>query len=113
MLVYFFGRGFCIGAGSEKWFDGTAHVSTQDVLVATFNYRLGPLGFLVDDELATTYNKGNGGMNGVRDGLTALMWLKANVADFGGDPDRLTPFGQSAGGYSVCILMASAEAAAR
>jgi hypothetical protein len=49
-------------------------------------------------------------MNGIRDQLTALKWLKANVADYGGDPSRITPFGQSAGGMSICVLMASAEA---
>lgn len=73
------------------------------------NYRLGPLGFLSSEELEAENrgHGGTGGMNGQHDQITALKWVKANIRDYGGDPDAVTLFGQSAGGLSVCTVVAS------
>lgn len=74
------------------------------------NYRLGVLGFLVSDELTAAYGR-NGGANGIHDQIVALQWVRDNIAAFGGDPNAVTIFGQSAGGESVCVLTVSPEAA--
>ena len=99
VLVWIHGGGFEIGGGSL--YDGADLASSQGVVVVTLNYRLGPLGFMVKDA------SGLGGMNGIHDQIIALQWVRANIASFGGDPSRLTIFGESAGGISVCVLCVS------
>jgi len=99
VMVWIHGGGFEVGGGSL--YDGTQLARLEDVLVVTLNYRVGPLGFLV------TEPSGRGGMNGLSDQVLALRWVQANVASFGGDADRVTVFGESAGGISVCVLSVS------
>ena len=114
VMLFIHGGGFCAGAGSEKWFDGTHLARPQAAasgggggephLVVTINYRLGALGFLVSNA------SGAGGMNGIADQIAALRWLQRHAAAFGADKDRVTIFGQSAGGMSVCVLSVSPRA---
>ncbi len=102
VMVWIHGGGFCIGAGSEAWFNASNLAAAEDVIVVTLNYRLGALGFMVLDGVPGTL--GNGGMNGVNDQIVALRWVQAHAAAFGGDPSRVTIFGESSGGTSVCLL---------
>ncbi len=98
VLIYIHGGGFTGGCGHEKHFDGPAWPK-HDVIGVTLNYRLGPMGFVCLPELAE--EAGFTGNYGLYDQLTAIEWVKANIAAFGGDPDNITIMGQSAGGMSV------------
>jgi len=81
----------------------------QDIVVVTINYRLGGLGFFATQEATTvpSMHGATGGMNGLLDQITALRWVQANGARFGGDVSQITISGESAGGESVCNLLAS------
>ena len=98
VLVYIHGGGFTGGCGHEKHFDGP-NWPTKGVVGVTLNYRLGPLGFLTLPQLAE--EAGYTGNYGLFDQLTALQWVRENIASFGGDPDNVTLMGQSAGAMSV------------
>jgi carboxylesterase type B len=78
----------------------------------TIAYRLGPLGFLALPELTRESPNGSSGNYGLMDQIAALQWIHRNLADFGGDPGRVTIAGQSSGSISVSILMASPRARA-
>ena len=104
VMVWIHGGAFTIGSGSEEYYNGANLASRGDVVIVTINYRLGALGFLNLPALGET----NFGM---RDQVAALKWVQANIANFGGDPNNVTIFGESAGGMSVASLMASPEAA--
>ncbi len=104
VMVWIHGGAFTIGSGSEDYYNGANLASRGDVVIVTINYRLGALGFLNLPALGET----NFGM---RDQVAALKWVQANIASFGGDPNNVTIFGESAGGMSVASLMASPEAA--
>lgn len=77
------------------------------MVVVTIQYRLGPLGWLAHPTLAAEDPNGSAGMLGHLDQIAALQWVKSNIAKFGGDPSKVTIFGESAGGVSVCALVAS------
>ncbi|KAF7374109.1 Cholinesterase [Mycena sanguinolenta] len=96
--------GFTNGEGSDSNFDGGNLASRGDVVVVTINYRLGALGFLALDDGVTNGNYG------IADQITALKWVQAHLASFGGDPSRVTIFGQSAGAGSVRALLGSPPA---
>ena len=98
VLVYIHGGSFTGGCGHEKHFDGPVW-PTKGVIAVTVNYRLGPLGFLCLPELRE--EAGFTGNYGLYDQLTALLWLRDNIAAFGGDPGCVTIMGQSAGAMSV------------
>lgn len=104
VLFYIHGGGFTGGCGHEKHFDGPAW-PTKGVVAVTINYRLGPLGFLCLPELSA--EAGHTGNYGLYDQLCALQWVHDNIAAFGGDPDRVTLMGQSAGAMSVQQLCLS------
>ncbi len=104
VMVWIHGGAFTIGSGSEDYYDGANLAARGDVVIVTINYRLGALGFLNLPALGQT----NFGM---RDQVAALKWVQDNIANFGGNPDNVTIFGESAGGMSVASLMASPEAA--
>lgn len=87
------------GSGSDPAFDGTAFSQSQDVVVITFNYRLGALGFF-DDGTNTNF--------AVKDTMMALKWVKDNIASFGGNPDLITVFGNSSAGSIIRALMSIA-----
>jgi para-nitrobenzyl esterase len=99
------GGGFAIGSGSWDWHDGSNLVRRGDVVVVTVNHRLGALGYTyLDDLLGPDYaGSGNAGM---LDLVAALEWVRGNIAGFGGDPDDVTIFGESGGGYKTTILLA-------
>ena len=98
VLVYIHGGGFNGGCGHEKHFDGPVWPQLG-VIGVTLNYRLGPLGFACMPELKQ--QAGRTGNYGLWDQHTALLWVKDNIAAFGGDPENITIMGQSAGGMSV------------
>lgn len=104
VMVWIYGGGLQFGTSSDPKYDGSA-LSGKEVVLVSFNYRLGALGFLALPELD---DEGNPSGNfGLQDQLLALTWVKENIASFGGDPDSVTIFGQSAGGHSVSMLMSS------
>ena len=93
------------------WYDGTHFAQHGDVVVVTINYRLGPLGFLhlADQFGAELAGSGNAG---ILDQVAALEWVRDSIAGFGGDPDNVTIFGESAGANSVGTLLGAARARA-
>jgi hypothetical protein len=104
VMLWIYGGGFTSGAASDTTFDGSAIASRGDVVAVTVNYRLGTLGFLALENTTLTGNYG------LQDQNTALDWLHANIEAFGGDKDRITVFGQSAGAASVRALLTSPHA---
>lgn len=98
VLVYIHGGGFVGGCGHEKHFDCPVWPA-KGVIGVTLNYRLGPLGFLTLPELKQ--EAGFTGNYGLYDQMTALEWVRENIAAFGGDPENVTIMGQSAGAMSV------------
>ncbi|MBB4692975.1 carboxylesterase/lipase family protein [Paractinoplanes abujensis] len=111
VLVYIAGGGFATGSGALPLYDGAALAARGDILTVTFNYRLGVLGFLAHPELAAESGHDASGNYGILDQIAALTWVRDNIAAFGGDPERVTVAGESAGGESVCILGATPLAA--
>ncbi|MFJ2758090.1 carboxylesterase/lipase family protein [Nocardioides sp. NPDC087217] len=107
VLVYIPGGGFVSGSGALPLYDGEALASSGEVIVVTINYRLGVLGFLSHPELAAESEHGASGNYGILDQIAALDWIRQNIAAFGGDPERVTVAGESAGGESVCTLGAT------
>jgi carboxylesterase type B len=97
VMVFIHGGAFESGAGSLPTYDGTAFAN-DGVILVTLNYRLGPLGFLAVQNSQGMTTQGNFGL---LDQQTALRWVKANISYFGGDPGRVTIFGESAGAMSV------------
>ena len=98
VLVYIHGGGFTGGCGHEKHFDGPVWAK-KGVIAVTINYRLGPMGFVCLPELQE--ESGHTGNYGLFDQLTAIEWVKNNISAFGGDKDKITIMGQSAGAMSV------------
>jgi para-nitrobenzyl esterase len=112
VMVFIHGGGFNTGASSNVIYDGTALARRHGVVLVTFNYRLGPLGFLAHPLLSAEdpAHPTSGGW-GFEDQRAALEWVRDNVAGFGGDPADVTLFGQSAGGMAVCAHVASPRSA--
>jgi len=106
-MVWIHGGGLNKGAGSD--FDPTPLVEGGDVIVVTINYRLGMLGFFAQQALDSERHLA--GNYGFMDQQFALDWVQRNIAAFGGDPSRVTIFGESAGGLSVYSQIASPLAA--
>ena len=100
-MVFIHGGAFLFGAGSLPIYDGSYLAASGDVVVVTLNYRLGALGFLAVPELGLTGNYG------ILDQRLALRWVAENIAAFGGDPRKVTLFGQSAGAMSVGLHLFS------
>lgn len=109
VMVFIHGGGFNIGSGAEPWYRG-ASLARRGVVLVTFNYRLWKLGFFAYPALVREDPAGPLGNYQVMDQIAALEWVKRNIAQFGGDPDNVTLFGESSGGTSVTILMASPAA---
>jgi para-nitrobenzyl esterase len=105
VMVWIHGGGFVIGAGSQAIYSGT-RLAERDIVAVTINYRLGAFGFLDWREAAESRLPG-WGTEGLGDQLLALEWVKRNISAFGGDPENITIFGESAGGMSVGALLAS------
>ena len=106
VMVWIHGGAFVIGTGSTGLYNGGRLARRGNLVVVTINYRLGALGFLnlhaLDDRLEANF--------GLRDQIAALEWVRDNVEQFGGDPDNVTVFGESAGGMSVATLLGTPAA---
>ena len=100
------GGAFSGGWGYEREFGGDAY-SRKGVILVSINYRLGILGFLAHPELSAENQEGISGNYGLLDQIAALNWVRNNIEAFGGDPDNITIFGQSAGAMSVRDLLSS------
>jgi para-nitrobenzyl esterase len=106
VMVYIHGGGLVYGSGDEDLYNGDALVE-KGVVYVNFNYRLGALGFLAHPELTRESEHHASGNYGFLDEIAALQWVQRNIAAFGGDPARVTVFGQSAGARSVNAMVAS------
>lgn len=106
VLFYVHGGSFCSGSGNEAQYNGAKLAASGDVIVVTFNYRLGALGFLDFSFLGDSFETNCG----LSDVLAALRWVHANIRAFGGDPRNITVVGQSAGGIMASALLTSPEA---
>ena len=105
VAVYIHGGGFMGGCGHEVEFRTNAYAA-KDVILVTINYRLGMFGFLAHPWLAEEDDVACGNY-GIMDQIAALNWVRENIAAFGGDPDNITIFGQSAGCMSVQTLLST------
>lgn len=103
VMVWLHGGAFQTGAASGPVYDGAALAKTGDVIVVTLNYRVGALGFLATGAPGTANL-------GLQDQLAALRWVRDEIAAFGGDPNRVTVFGESAGAGSLVALLAMPSA---
>lgn len=106
VMVWIHGGAFTYGSGSDELYDGAA-LAGKGVVVVTFNYRLGVLGFLSHPNLSAESPHQVSGNYGLLDQVAALQWVQRNITQFGGDPGRVTIFGQSAGAESVSLLLVS------
>src|SRR6185295_3259740 len=105
VMVWIHGGAYVFGSGAVSWYDGTRFVQHGDVVVVTINYRLGPFGFLhLTDEFGDELS--GSGNAGILDQIAALEWVRDCIAAFGGNPDDVTVFGESAGANSVATMLA-------
>ena len=106
VLIYFNGGGLMAGSGSEPRYDGSS-IAKEGVIGVTANYREGVFGFFAHPELTAASEYKGSGNYGFLDQVAAIKWVKENIAAFGGNPDRITIVGESAGSFSVSLLMCS------
>jgi para-nitrobenzyl esterase len=106
VMVWIHGGAFVFGSGSAPGFSGVAFAQ-QGVVLVTFNYRLGRLGFFAFPALSREHPEEPKGNYAYMDQIAALKWVRQNIAAFGGDPNNVTIFGESAGGVSVHTLLTS------
>ena len=106
VMVWIYGGGLENGSALTPLYAGD-RLATKRVVVVTFNYRLGVFGFLAHPELSRESAHKGSGNYGLLDQIAALRWVRRNIAGFGGDPERVTVFGQSSGSISLSILTAS------
>jgi len=109
VLFWVHGGAFNLGSGSQSPYDASKLAMRGDVVVVTFNYRLGVFGFLRLDEVTGGKIPATGN-EGLLDQIAAIEWVRDNIAAFGGDPDNVTIFGESAGGMSIECLLTMAPA---
>jgi para-nitrobenzyl esterase len=112
VMVWIHGGAFIIGAGSQLMYQRSTLVPRGDVVLATINYRLGALGFMNLKEITGGRIPATG-CEGLLDQIAALEWVRDNIKGFGGDPDNITVFGESAGGMSIGCLMGMPAARGR
>jgi len=110
VLVYIHGGAYTSGSGSSPLYDGTRLAQRGDVVVVTLNHRLNAFGYLYLDRSLADPAVADSGNCGQLDLVLALRWVRDNIAGFGGDPDRVTIFGQSGGGAKIATLMAMPSA---
>lgn len=106
VMVWLHGGSLLNGAGGDPWYDGEA-LARKGVVLVTINYRLGVFGYFSHPDLSAESPHRASGNYGTLDQIAALRWVRRNIAAFGGDPARVTIFGESAGALSVTHLMAS------
>jgi para-nitrobenzyl esterase len=103
VMVWIHGGAFVFGSGGDPFYSGADLVRKHGVVVVTINYRLGGLGFMAHPALAAEDPEHTSGNYGIRDQIAALQWVQRNIEEFGGDPENVTLFGESAGGFSTCL----------
>jgi para-nitrobenzyl esterase len=108
VMVWIHGGAFTRGSGSTPTYDGEA-LAKKGVVLVTVNYRLGIFGFFAHPELTKESENQSSGDYGILDEIAALQWVQKNIAAFGGDPKRVTIFGESAGSWAVNVLVASPQ----
>ena len=106
VMVWIHGGAFVMGSGSAPIYDGSS-LAKDGLVIVTLNYRLGFLGFFAHPALTQETGRQGSGNQGIQDQIQALSWVRQNIAAFGGDPENVTIFGESAGAMSVCYLVAS------
>ena len=106
VLVWIYGGGFNAGATSVPTYSGEV-LARKGVVLVSIAYRVGALGFLAHPELSAESPEHVSGNYGLLDMIAGLQWIKKNIAAFGGDPNKVTIFGESAGGIAVSMLCAS------
>ena len=106
VMVWIHGGALTRGAGDIPAYDGAA-LARQGIVMVTINYRLGAFGFLAHPKLTAESMHTSSGNFGILDQIAALQWVQNNIERFGGDPSRVTIFGESAGSWSVCYLQAT------
>jgi len=109
VMVWIYGGGYNGGSGSQPMYDGEA-LAKKGAVVVTLNYRLGVFGFFSYPELTKESDRRGAANFGVMDSIAALQWVQKNIAAFGGDPKRVTVFGESAGAGLVANLMTVPQA---
>jgi para-nitrobenzyl esterase len=109
VMVWFHGGAFQQGAGSNPVFV-RGDLPSHGIVLVTFNYRLGPFGFMAHPALSKESTQHTSGNYGLLDMAAALGWIRRNIAAFGGDPDQVTLFGQSAGAAGIVDMMAAPRA---
>ncbi len=109
VMVFNYGGAYILGGTSTPIYDGSYLARSRDVIVVTVNYRFGPLGFLDLSDYSTDERRFDTNV-GLRDMVAGLEWVQRNIAAFGGDPDRVTVFGESAGGSAVLTLLSTPAA---
>ena len=109
VMVWIYGGGFVAGSGSDPVSDG-ALMASKGVVVVSFNYRAGVFGFLAHPALSAESECNVSGNYGLLDQIAALKWVQKNITQFGGDPNRVTLFGFSAGSASIALLLACSHA---
>ena len=110
VLVWIHGGGFRTGQGAIPWYNGTSFAQRGDIVTVSLNYRLGALGFAHLEEIGGA-DYASSGLNGIRDQIAVLQWVRDNIGSFGGDPQQVTIAGESAGGMSVGTLLGCPAAA--
>lgn len=110
VMVWIHGGGFTTGSSAQELYDGAELAARGGVVVVSFNYRLGVLGFGYLREVLGSAGADLPANIGLRDQLAALRWVRDNIVEFGGDPENVTLFGESAGGMSVSVLLAMPSA---
>ncbi|MEY4564254.1 MAG: hypothetical protein RLZZ618_3531 [Pseudomonadota bacterium] len=111
VMVWFHGGGFTSLTSNTKAFNNAAGPASKGVVQVAVNHRLGAFGYIAHPALSQESGYNGSGNYGQMDLILALQWVKANIAQFGGDPDNVTIFGESGGGRKVLSLMASPQAA--
>jgi len=109
VMVWIHGGGLTRGSGSSAIYDG-AGLAAKGVVLVTINYRLGVFGYMAHPEASAESSAGVSGNYGTSDQIAALEWVKRNIEGFGGDPNNVTIFGESAGSWSVHHMLATPKA---
>jgi para-nitrobenzyl esterase len=107
VMVWIHGGGYTGGSGNSEFYMGDRFAETGELVVVTINYRLNVFGFMAHPELREEDPDGSVGSYGSLDQVAALKWVNENIDKFGGDPENVTIFGESAGGWSICTMVAT------
>lgn len=108
VMVWIFGGGFICGSSSEPTYNASNFVSAHDVIIVTINYRVNFFGFMNLASIDSSFE--DSGYLGLKDQIAALKWVKENIEAFGGNPDNITVFGESAGSISTSFLTIAPDA---